>query len=148
MRLRGRVPAFALAISGCASLGDGAAWADGEVRDLATRRPVRGALVFIESGAGGVDDAGSDRTNEAGHFAVYRGIGRGQHLALQVVVAEGFKRAEYPLPILQSNTLIVRLAPTGSSEASRVEQLPAPPGESDGKSDSDCAVRDRRPREE
>jgi hypothetical protein len=146
-RLFAVVLAFAMAGSACASLGDGAAWADGEVRDLATRRPIRGALVFIEFGAGGVDSSGSDRTNEAGHFAVYRGIAGGQHLALLVVVAEGFKRAEYPLPILQGNSLIVRLAPTGSSEASRVEQMPAPPGESDGNSDSDCAVRDSRPRE-
>lgn len=140
--------AIALASSHCVSLGDAAAWADGEVRALDTRRPIRGALVFIESAAGGVGSAGSDRTNEAGHFAVYRSLDREHPITRLVVVAEGFKPAEYSLPILQSNSLIVRLAPTGSSEASRVEQMPAPPGESDGNSDSDCSVvRDTRPRE-
>jgi hypothetical protein len=108
------------------------------VRDLASGKPVRGALVYIERSAGEAVLASADRTNEAGHFAVFKAVERGRRTIPLLVVAEGFKLAEFPLPTLQSNPLIVRLAASDSPRSSRVEQMPAMPG--DGNSpDGACA---------
>jgi hypothetical protein len=124
---------FASALIGpsCVSV-DPAAWADGEVRELDSNRPVPGALVYIDPSARGASLASRNWTNEAGHFAVYQAVERGQRTVPLVVVAEGFKPAEFPLPTLQSNPLRVRLAAAGSPSESRIEQLPASPEDGDG----------------
>jgi hypothetical protein len=57
-----------------------------------------------------------------------------------VVEAAGFKRAELALPILQSNSLIARLAAVGSSKESRIEQMPAQSDDGDGM-DGSCGSR-------
>lgn len=135
--------AFGLALTSpsCASIGEPAAWADGEVRELDSGRPIQGALVFMGASAPG--QAGSscaDRTNEAGHFAVLQTVDRRQRTIPLVVDAKGFKRAELPLRTRQSNSLIVRLAAAGSSKASRIEQMPAQSDDGDGM-DGSCGSR-------
>jgi hypothetical protein len=84
------------------------------------------------SAAGQVDSTSADRTNEAGHFAVFQAVDRRQRTILLVVQAAGFKPAKLPLPILQSNSVIARLAAVGSSKASRIEQMPAQSEDGDG----------------
>jgi hypothetical protein len=129
--------ALFLLCTSCASIGSPAVWADGEVRDIESFKPIPGARVVLEAPAVPTDLASTDRTNAAGRFSVFQEVPRGQRTIPVLVMADGFKPAEFPLRVLQSNTLLVRLAPANSSLQSRIEYMAALPGDGSG-SDSDC----------
>jgi hypothetical protein len=130
-------PLAVLVVSGaCVSVLGDTAWADGEVRDLSTRRPIPGARVVIEAPGGEREPTAADRTNGAGRFAVLHTAAGGGATTRLVVLADGFKPAEYALPMRQSNLLIAYMAPAGSALSSRIEQMPAPAEGGNGQSDS------------
>jgi hypothetical protein len=126
-----------LALASCASIGSPAVWADGEVRDIETFIPIPNARVLIEAPGVPADLSNSDSTDAAGKFAVFQSLERPGGRVPLLVVADGFKAAEFALPVLQSNTPLVRLAPAGSPLQSRVEYMAALPGDGSG-ADGDC----------
>lgn len=127
---------IALSCASCASIGNPAVWADGDVRELHSNKPIAGATVILETGSP-PDLSNTDVSNAAGHFSVFQDVG-GERRAIPIlVVADGYKPAEFSLPVLQSNTLLVRLAANGSSERSRIEYMAALPGDGSG-ADADC----------
>jgi hypothetical protein len=121
--------ALVLAFASCASIGSPAVWADGEVRDLQTFKPIPNARVLIEDPGVPADLSNSDWTDAAGKFAVFQSLRQPGGRVPLFVVADGFKPAEFSLPVLQSNTLMVRLAPAGSALESRIEYMAVLPGD-------------------
>jgi hypothetical protein len=131
------VLAIALASASCASIGSPAVWADGDVRELHSNKPIAGATVILENIGSPPDLSNTDESNAAGHFSVFQAVS-GERRAIPIlVVADGFKPAEFSVPVLQSNTLLVRLAANGSREQSRIEYMAALPGDGSG-ADADC----------
>ena len=129
--------AVALASTACASIGAPAVWADGDVRELRSNRPIPGATVVLENSGRPADLSSTDQSNAAGHFSVFQAVDSGRRAIPILVVADGYKPAEFSLPVLQSNTLLVRLAANGSPERSRIEYMAALPGDGSG-ADADC----------
>ena len=138
LEIRLAVPAaLAVAFTSCASIGSPAVWADGEVRDFETFKPIPGARVILEDPGIPANLSNTDQTNAAGKFSVFQSLSGAQSRIPILVMADGFKPAEFTLPVLQSNTLMVRLAPAGSPYQSRIEYMAVLPG--DGSSaDSAC----------
>ena len=136
--IRLAVPALLLlACASCATLGSPAVWADGDVREFDSNKPIAGAMVILENTGSPPDLSNTDRSDAAGHFAVFQAL-QGERRAIPIlVVADGYKPAEFSLPMLQSNTLLVRLAANGSPEQSRIEYMAALPGDGSG-ADGDC----------
>jgi hypothetical protein len=120
---------LALGCASCASIGSPAVWADGEVRDFETFRPIPGASVILEDPGIPSDLSNTDETNLAGRFSVFQSVSGAQRKIPILVVADGFKPAEFSLPVLQSNTLLVRLASASSSHQSRIEYMAVLPGD-------------------
>ena len=121
----------------CASIGAPAVWADGDVRELHSNKPIAGATVILENTGSPPDLSNTDESNAAGHFSVFQAVSSERRAVPILVVADGYKPAEFSLPVLQSNTLLVRLAANGSSERSRIEYMAALPGDGSG-ADGDC----------
>jgi hypothetical protein len=129
--------ALLLVVTSCASVGSPAVWADGEVRDIDSFKPIEGARVILEDPGVAADLSNTDRTNAAGRFSVFQAVSGTQRKIPVLVVAEGFKPAEFSLTVLQSNTLLVRLAATSSPHASRIEYMATLPGDGSS-SDGSC----------
>ena len=120
---------LALALTSCASIGSPAVWADGEVRDIETFKPIPGAKVILEDPGVPSNLSNTDQTNAAGKFSAFQSLAGSSRRIPILVVADGFKPAEFSLPVLQSNTLMVRLAPAGSPMQSRIEYMAVLPGD-------------------
>jgi hypothetical protein len=118
-----------LAGASCASVGSPAVWADGEVRDFETFKPIPGARVILEDPGIPANLSNTDRTILAGRFSVFQSVSGTQGKIPILVVADGFKPADFFLPVLQSNTLLVRLAAAGSPHRSRIEYMAVLPGD-------------------
>ena len=123
--------------TGCTTIGRHAVWADGDVRELHSNKPIAGATVILENTGRPPDLSNTDQSNAAGHFAVFQELPIAARRIPILVVADGYKPAQFSLPSLQSNTLRVRLAAVSSPDESRIESTAALPGDGDG-ADSDC----------
>jgi hypothetical protein len=133
----GLILAAGLISASCFTLGSPAVWADGDVRDLESNKPIAGARIVLENTGTPPNLSNTDQSDLAGHFAVFQSLpGESGRIPI-LVVADGYKPAEFSLPPLQSNTLLVRLATTSSPHKSTIEYMAALPGDGSG-ADSDC----------
>src|SRR5262245_39650912 len=133
----GLLLAAALVSASCFTLGSPAVWADGEVRDVESNKPIAGAMIVLENTGSPPNLSNTDQSDLAGHFAVFQSLpGESRKIPI-LVIADGYKPAEFSLPPLQSNTLMVRLATTKSPHKSTIEYMAALPGDGSGM-DADC----------
>ena len=93
--------------------------------------------MILENTGSPPDLSNTDESNAAGHFSVFQAVSAERRAIPILVVTDGYKPAEFSLPVLQSNTLLVRLEANGSPEQSRIEYMAALPGDGSG-ADGDC----------